>query len=324
MFTEYDLYFITTKTSLHPGAGRSEFSTIDHQVQRDYRGLPFIRKSSMKGALREYLNNFEHKGHIFGGNNAKVNQLNRFIDDFEKNNSDADTATIAKIKKALNKQTNQQITAGHFSFHDASLFSIPVRSNVTPFFNVTSENILQHFMDSLKTFATNSHTEDLMKEIQSLLDLKKREPADNLVLWGITSNNNKIYLDEFEKTAKKINSIVANEDFPIVKNWTKNNLIIAKDDDFKVFVDDFHLPIIPRNYIVKGESKNLWYEQVLPPETRLYNFIGTQKGEEHLAHFTKQINEKVIGVGANLSVGYGCCYFQNLESLNSKPDETNQ
>lgn len=313
MYTFHDLYLITALTSLHPGAGRSEFSTIDHQVQRDYRGLPVIRKSSMKGAIREHLNNNENQEHIFGGNHGKVNQLNRFINKFAEENKEADTETIKKIKTALNKQTHLQTREGHFSFHDASLFSIPVRSNVRPFFNVTSIDILKHFRRSLKTFEVEA-TATLIEELTALIKLIEQEGYQdkNAIIWGYSSKSLRqaVYLDEFDLEAEELDLNKGRHQFPMLNAWTHGNLVVASHSGFKLLIDDFHLPIIPRNSIKKGESKNLWYEQVLPPESRFYTYFGYGKEEEHLDDFTKAIHQKVIGVGANLSVGYGCCYFE--------------
>ena len=43
--------------------------------------------------------------------------------------------------------------------------------------------------------------------------------------------------------------------------------IIYSSEQFKDFCEDDELPIIARNCLENGESKNLWYEQVLPRET---------------------------------------------------------
>ncbi len=66
-----------------------------------------------------------------------------------------------------------------------------------------------------------------------------------------------------------------------------------------------NLPIIARNYLENGESKNLWYEQVLPAETVLYTIIQ-EEGEE----LAKALDDKIVQIGANATIGYGYCKFE--------------
>lgn len=66
-----------------------------------------------------------------------------------------------------------------------------------------------------------------------------------------------------------------------------------------------NLPIIARNVLENGESKNLWYEQVLPAETVLYTIIQ-EEGEE----LAKAIDGQIVQIGANATIGYGYCKFE--------------
>lgn len=84
-------------------------------------------------------------------------------------------------------------------------------------------------------------------------------------------------------------------------------------EDFSVLCHDENLPIIARNVLENGESKNLWYEQVVPAETIFY--AVTQESDAVLAD---AINGKVIQIGANATIGYGYCKFD----LIAKYDET--
>lgn len=75
----------------------------------------------------------------------------------------------------------------------------------------------------------------------------------------------------------------------------------------KELSDDEHLPIIARNKLDNGESVNLWYEQVLPSKSILGTLIMTK--EDSLEIF---LDEKLIQIGANATVGYGYCTFVKL------------
>lgn len=71
------------------------------------------------------------------------------------------------------------------------------------------------------------------------------------------------------------------------------------------------LPVIARNQLDNGESKNLWYEEVVPAESRFVFFVSYDN-EEIFAKFDKIIQEKVIQIGANGSIGYGFCKIANV------------
>lgn len=80
----------------------------------------------------------------------------------------------------------------------------------------------------------------------------------------------------------------------------------------EVFIDlcsDDNLPIIARNVLENGESKNLWYEQVLPAETVLYTLIDGRNDNT----LETAINNKIVQIGAGATIGYGYCKFTNLK-----------
>ncbi|KGN75942.1 CRISPR-associated protein Cmr4 [Porphyromonas gulae] len=72
------------------------------------------------------------------------------------------------------------------------------------------------------------------------------------------------------------------------------------------------LPVIARNKLENGKSENLWYEEVVPAESRFVFFVSYDN-EEIFAKFDKIIQEKVIQIGANGSIGYGFCKITNLK-----------
>ncbi|WP_373727610.1 type III-B CRISPR module RAMP protein Cmr4 [Bacteroides heparinolyticus] len=85
------------------------------------------------------------------------------------------------------------------------------------------------------------------------------------------------------------------------------------------------LPIIARNYLKNGESKNLWYEEVVPAESRFVFFVtypentGNENSEDKKPEdIFKKFNEfltnekSVVQIGANSSVGYGLCKISNI------------
>lgn len=77
--------------------------------------------------------------------------------------------------------------------------------------------------------------------------------------------------------------------------------------DFRGICNNENLPIIARNVLENGLSKNLWYEQVLPAETVL--FTVTYDSDDTLSG---AIDGKIIQIGADATIGYGYCKFTKL------------
>lgn len=97
--------------------------------------------------------------------------------------------------------------------------------------------------------------------------------------------------------------------FKVTGNRNYNKSWLRKD--FSSLCSDENLPIIARNALDNGVSKNLWYEQVIPAETIFYAVI------QEPDNYTKKpggllagaIKNKIIQIGANATIGYGYCKF---------------
>ena len=79
--------------------------------------------------------------------------------------------------------------------------------------------------------------------------------------------------------------------------------------DFKKYSNNDELPVIARNCLENGVSKNLWYEQVLPRKSRLAFFILHDEDKIDEA-FDSAITSVPVQIGANASVGYGICVIK--------------
>lgn len=80
-------------------------------------------------------------------------------------------------------------------------------------------------------------------------------------------------------------------------------------EDFKKYNNNDELPVIARNCLENGVSKNLWYEQVLPRKSRLAFFILHDEDEIDEV-FNSAITSVPVQIGANASVGYGICVIK--------------
>ncbi|HHT23329.1 MAG TPA: hypothetical protein GXZ87_08490 [Bacteroidales bacterium] len=114
-------------------------------------------------------------------------------------------------------------------------------------------------------------------------------------------------IDKFV-TAARMHGIVISADKVKELFKIKNDDNILTESEFKDFCSDENLPIIARNVLENGESKNLWYEQVLPAETVFYAIIQGD-GDD----LKEVLDKEIVQIGANATIGYGYCEFNILE-----------
>ncbi len=70
------------------------------------------------------------------------------------------------------------------------------------------------------------------------------------------------------------------------------------------------LPVIARNKLDNGQSENLFYEEVVPRETRFVFFVA--KGKKYSDEFDEELKNNVVQIGANGSIGYGFCKISKI------------
>lgn len=88
--------------------------------------------------------------------------------------------------------------------------------------------------------------------------------------------------------------------------------LIAKDCALR----DLPLPVLARNQLEDGISKNLWYEQVVPHKS-IFTFVVSSDYEQVLQCFSAILNEKTyIQFGGNASIGYGLCQVERIGGCN--------
>lgn len=166
---------------------------------------------------------------------------------------------------------NSDTQKGQYTFFDANILFLPVQDDNNLYHLETSHDVIRRF-------------------------------RNQMALFGIQLNQDDEALKEELKQALGI----------------QKEVIFSKDaqeqESDALFIDlcsDDNLPIIARNVLDNGESKNLWYEQVVPAETVFYTLIDS-KGD---ATLTKKIGDKnaIVQIGANATIGYGYCKFTNLK-----------
>ena len=171
---------------------------------------------------------------------------------------------------------------GEFRFFGAHLISIPVRSNYRPFFSATTPKILEKLLamdDDFKLKMDRAPLETTMalapEKGQALVREQGSHPVEDL------------------KT----------EQGPILENFTlagPHPALLCWEDFGDICRD---LPVMARNHLENGESKNLWYEEIIPAQTRFLFMVG-KKGP-HAAAFDEILAQSPVQIGANATIGYG-------------------
>ena len=327
-----DLYFLRCLTNTHVGSGDTTYGIVDKEVQRDViTHLPVIHSSGLKGSFRELMADIYKNTRDDCGNSGNDHLVVESIFGSEKQVAAAET---------------KKLRTGTHVFHDAHTLAIPVRSNKRPFFIATAPCVIDH----LKTWL-ELHFKTLPQDFLFLDTLKETVLADDKIVINQNIGNvrleqwNALYYEQLQDIdeVKKINT----------KNFFDSLKTLLQAEDIAVFPDDLfkklcnQLPVIARNNLDNGVSKNLWYEEVVPRESRFYftivrpaeNAAITQcqslqeirtNGKTRKEWRPKEINfvlqpdrlyadiqsqsNELIQIGGNATIGYGLCQLERKYS----------
>lgn len=268
-------YLLRPFTNLHVGSGEANFSVIDNLIERDpASGFPCINSSGLKGALKQH----------FVGCDPSINLRRIFGSDAEAN------------KRGKSGDAGQ----GECFFLPAQLLALPVRTDKTPFILCTSPALLGQFLSTYKDLTSTNHPyKDAIEKFGKLI-------SDNSSAFTLKNNFKDADLGSSGLKIKNCTSPLGEADqSDIMKIFsdTKHSVGILPDEILIKLCNDLNLPVIARNVLVDGESKNLWYEQVLPRESLLYFPIVWK--DDLLTDEVKKAMQKPVQIGGNASVGYG-------------------
>jgi CRISPR-associated protein Cmr4 len=267
-------YKITCKTNLHVGSGKANYGVIDQLVQRDPTfQYPTIHASSLKGGIKEYCDSIHFQKMVEVFGSEKIN----------------------------GKTNHEESQIGSYKFFDANLLAIPVRCDKRAYIHITCPNILKDFADHLP------EQNQLRKEILSLTTFLSEDVP---IASAFTETLRDATIEDFDIKASYDDTIALSKD---IRNLFNNiDFVIVKNNYFDRLTNDLHLPVIARNYLENGESKNLWYEQVMPRLTVFWSSVN-HEGSDIL--FDKHLFKKdvLVQIGANGSIGYGYSSFSELK-----------
>lgn len=209
-------------------------------------------------------------------------------------NFKAESNMVKYIFGPENSENSHQ--TGAFSFFEASLLTRPVRSNVKSHFNATSPAIIKALLQNIEDFKIDFDA--ILKEqlkAFSVLAVNKDTPL-------IFDNISSVILEDFEATYQTF-------DTSIVETFLGADLALFDDSDFKTLP----LPVLSRNHLENGVSQNLWYEEIVPQQSKfIFTILKPQNldkadKKEKLERFEEMFENgsRMVQFGANKSLGYG-------------------
>jgi CRISPR-associated protein Cmr4 len=294
----YNMYMIETLSNMHAGSGDTHFGIVDNLIQRNpVTEIPIVHASGLKGALREYFD-------------VQIKNKETTLTEQELSELFGEP-----VENKPEPQDNLKNGPGHLIFFEASLLTIPLRSNQNVFYYCTSEDVLLDYVNSVKDFTNNEiDFDDFKKWLRTMTfsahDFYYFDECLDLEIEDYTKG--KKYEPETPPDIKTFLLDKCKIDI--------SHLAVFNSTIFSRICKD-SIPVIARNYIKEdGISGNLFYEEVLPRKTKLYFILGydsylNQKGKEELKkkfedEFHKENN--IYQFGANYSIGYG---FSKIEKV---------
>ena len=278
----YDLYMITALSNMHVGSGDINFGVVDNLVQKDIiTSFPTINSSSLKGSLREF---FSWSGGI------DADEINYIFGPPQKNGKDG----------------KKKSGSGMYKFFTANLLTLPARSSKKPFFRATAPMLLKEFLNSIELFKLNITQKENIRELIDNAAPEKEKPI-------IFENLADVRIEDINAVYKPFDKI--NE----LKSVMGCDVAIFHDDDFKELCEN--LPVIARNHLENGKSQNLWYEEVVPRQSRFYFIVAVPDSDDTKKidqKFAERLQNNLIQIGANASIGYG---FTEIKKINHQEGE---
>lgn len=188
---------------------------------------------------------------------------------------------------------------GKVRFVDAHLLSVPFRSDENPYYMCTSPKAIEQCIELAETLGiTIANIDKLKKFVSCKVDTALVRTGTPMIEEIKASGSSELDFDALEALIGKPAALVSNTNF---------------DEMLK------NLPVIARNSLENGESKNLWYEEVVPRKSRFFTAISvptyldnndSTKLINTFNQFREFLSDKdTIQIGANASIGYGVSTF---------------
>ncbi|MFW6106649.1 MAG: type III-B CRISPR module RAMP protein Cmr4 [bacterium] len=272
---------LLAETSIHPGAGQ-DTGFLDLPVAREAAtDYPVIVGSSLKGALRD----LKYQSELI--------LAKKDADDDEKPAKDATDRTEAIF--------GRQESAGNVLVSDARLVLLPVRSLTSHYKWITCPHLLERLQRDLKRANCNGQP------------IGTTGPEKGYYLGNSGDGGNLLLLEERqftrtgelpERVVETLTALIAHQDSTAKR--LRDQLVVLHNDDLAWFAR-YGLAVNARNVLddVNKTSKNLWYEETIPPDSLFYCLLA-ERADGALDELRKLFDQRpYLQVGGNETVGQG-------------------
>lgn len=275
---------LLAETFIHSGIGCNE-GAIDLPAAREAAtDYPYIPGSSLKGALRDYARTYWKRDDAEKSSDAEKNK--------NKKNG--------KVGKCFGKEGAEQ--AGGILISDARLLLLPVRSLTGAYKWATCPLLLERLGRDMERSRCSIDTGTIPA------------PGDGTYIGKSEGNEGPLYLEErtFSHHSELsvtglVNAISKFMAHDSTRARLPDQLTILSNKDFNWFAR-YALSVQARNVLEPGtkKSKNLWYEESLPPDTLMYTVLGERTADSGLPDLRKLIGEHpYLQTGGNETIGMG-------------------
>lgn len=203
----------------------------------------------------------------------------------------------------------EQDGAGGISVTDARLLLLPVRSLTGHFKLVTCPYILERFK---RDMALAGHSASFGIPAPQKEHAVTNDKAENLFLEEISF---KVQGEDLTAVAAATADLVQHQE---TKDRLQRQITVLTDDEFSYFAN-YGLQVNARNQLDKDTkaSKNLWYEETLPPDSIFYSLLLARPGKEEFLDDIKGLfaGRPYLQIGGNESVGQGWCSVKCIEEV---------
>lgn len=309
-------YIIEAKSNLHAGQEGEGITDTDKEVQREnISTLPIINGTAVKGFIKEFVaNKLRMNAHENDENPGQ--KLLRTI-------FGSDTSSNYGLANA-----SKNIQKGQILFGDAKLLSLPVRAMQNYFYRATSDVLLGEFVANINISRIEyEHKEAIGTFLENLNEENFSHPI-------IFQKNKQIEIDADEAIAKYpdwIDDNVCDNANKALTSLIGERIVVLPHALFERVSED--LPVIDRNVLENGQSVNLWFEEVVPRESKFYfvlcepdkKITYNKEVNDAFIKFQKHLKERkeIVYIGGSITVGYGRCFVYPLIEEENR-DETRE
>ncbi len=197
-----------------------------------------------------------------------------------------------KIFGSKSSNNDEEKKPGKLKFYSGECLAITMRNEVgdKPYSLVTTIEMLKRFIEMCEVMKVT----DLKVDIKGLDENKTYKVSKYKInVEGINIEN------QLDSKVKDL--------FEMINEDTAKNLVIMPCENIK----DISLPVLARNVLENGISKNIWYEEYVPYHSLFFVCVNCED-DDLLNKFDAAVDNEIVQFGGNATIGYGLTRIKSL------------